>query len=296
MLTFARIFMNQRLANWGNFVLLCFIWGSSFILMKYSKDGLNALQIAAVRIFSGGLIFIPFAILHLRRIPKNKIGLVIIAGLAGNLIPAFLFALAIARNIDSSLAGILNALTPICVVVIGVLFFKDKPGNQKILGVIIGFAGVCLLTLSQQNISLHYFGYAMLIVLGTILYGINVNLVSHRLYMLSPVHLATVSMALLTIPSGFILWQQDFFYHDFNDRVLQGSILASLVLGIVGSSVATLLFYVLVKKASGLFASLVTYGIPFVAVFWGLLDGEIITLLEIGCLGIILTGVYLANK
>jgi len=69
-----------------------------------------------------------------------------------------------------------------------------------------------------------------------------------------------------------------------------------LLLGIVGSALATVLFYLLVKKAGGLFASLVTYGIPFVALFWGIIDGEKTSWLEIICLGIILSGVYLANR
>lgn len=288
--------MNHRIISWVIFVLLCIVWGSSFILMKYSTEGLNALQIAAVRIFSGGIVFLPFAFFHLCKIPRQKLGLVMIAGLAGNLVPAFLFALAIEKSIDSSLAGILNALTPICVVLIGIFFYKDRIIAEKMLGVLIGFTGVCWLTLSQQQISLHYFGYAMLIVLGTILYGINVNLVSHRLYMLQPLHLTTVSMAVLTVPSGVILWQQDFFMSDFSNRVLQVSIGASAILGIVGSSLATLLFYMLVKMSGGLFASLVTYGIPFVAVFWGVIDGEKITMTELLCLGIILLGVYLANR
>jgi drug/metabolite transporter (DMT)-like permease len=290
------VFMNHRIVSWAIFIVLCIIWGSSFILMKYSTDGLDALQIAAVRIFSGGIVFLPFAVIHLRKIPRNKAGLVILAGLTGNLIPAFLFAWAIEKNIDSSLAGILNALTPICVAVIGILFYKDRVVFHRLIGVFIGFTGVCLLTLTQQHISLHYFGYAMLIVLGTVLYGMNVNLVSHRLYMIEPLHLATVSLAILTLPSGLVLWQQNFFQLDFDNRVVQVSVGASVLLGIVGSSLATFLFYLLVKMSGGLFASLVTYGIPFVAVFWGMLDGEMITATGMISLGIILLGVYLTNR
>lgn len=288
--------MNTRIVNWTIFVLLCVIWGSSFILMKYSKQGLTPMQIAAVRIFFGGIIFVPLAFFHFARIPGKKMGMVILMGLTGNLFPAFLFAYAIARNIDSSLAGILNALTPIFVVVISLIFFKDMIRRQKILGVLIGFVGLILLTLSQSNISFQHFGYALLIVLATILYGLNVNLVSHYLRDQSPVHLATVSIALMTIPTAFVLWQQGFLQLDFNNVVIRNSIFASVILGIAGSSIATILFYILVKRAGGLFASLVTYGIPFVAISWGFLDGEKISVIEILCLFVILFGVYLANR
>jgi len=126
--------------------------------MKYSQQGLLASQIASLRIVSAGLVFLPFAIFHITKIPRKKLGVVVLTGVFGNLLPAFLFAIAIAKNIDSSLAGILNSLTPICVVVIAILFFKDRIKSQKIIGVLVGFAGLLLLTLTQENISLDNFG------------------------------------------------------------------------------------------------------------------------------------------
>ena len=288
--------MNNRFVNWIIFIVLCIIWGSSFILMKYGKEGLNPMQIAAVRIFFGGIVFVPFAFLHFSKIQRNKLGLIVLMGLTGNLIPAFLFAYAIAKNIDSSLAGILNSLTPIFVVVISLFFFKTIIRRANILGVLIGFSGLCLLTFSQSNISFHHFGYALLIVLATFFYGLNVNLVSHYLKDQSPIHLATVSIALMTIPTGLVLWQQGFLQLDFNNDTVRYSVLASVILGVAGTAIATILFYILVKKAGGLFASLVTYGIPFVAILWGLLDEEKVTALELLCLTIILFGVYLANR
>lgn len=286
--------MNNKLISWLLFILLCLIWGSSFILMKVSKEGLTAPQIAGLRIFSAGLVFLPFAISHFRQIPRSKLVLVILTGLFGNLLPAFLFAAAII-HIDSSLTGILNSLTPICVVILGILIFRDKIGSRKIMGVLVGFAGLCILTFTQKDVSLQNLGYASLVILATISYGLNVNLVSHYLQGVKPVQVASVSLAIMAIPSGLVLWQQDFFTLDFNDTVVQWSVINSAILGIVGSAIATALFYILVQKAGGLFASLVTYGIPFVALAWGFMDGEAITIIEIVCLLIILVGVFLAN-
>lgn len=292
--------MSNKFISWLIFVILCFIWGSSFKLMKDSTVALSASQIAALRIFSAGLVFVPFAFFHFPKIPRQKMGTVILSAVIGNLLPAFLFAAAMTK-IDGSLGGILNSLTPICVVIIGILFFKDKIKTQKIAGVITGFVGLVLLTVSpvlmgERSISFDNLNYLFLILAATLLYGINVNMVSHYLKGLNPIHAATVSLAFMTIPAGIILWLQGFTQLDFSDTNVKYAIAASAGLGILGSAIATALFYILVQKAGGLFASLVTYGIPFIALLWGFLDNEKITLIQIVCLLIILFGVYLANR
>ena len=148
----------------------------------------------------------------------------------------------------------------------------------------------------QSDISLDNAGYSFLVVLGTISYGFNVNLVSHYLKSVKPLHIATISLAFMSIPAALVLWQQDFLRIDFSNNTVQWALINCLLLGIVSSAIGTVLFYLLVKKASGLFASLVTYGIPFVALFWGFIDGEKTSWIDIICLGIILSGVYLANR
>jgi drug/metabolite transporter (DMT)-like permease len=287
---------NDRLVSWGIFVLLCIIWGSSFILMKASKEELTWAQIASLRIFSAGIVMLPFALFVFSKIPSKKMPLVIISAICGNLLPAYLFAGAIAKNIDSSLAGILNSLTPICVVVTGIVFFRSKIEGRKILGVVIGFAGLTLLTLAgKKGISFENVEYTLWILLATVLYGLNINIVGNYLKDVNPIHLAMVSISFMIIPTAIVLWQQNFLQLSFDDNEIMLAVIYSVMLGIVGSAIATALFYVLVKKAGGLFASLVTYGIPFVALAWGFVYGENITILQIACLGIILCGVYLAN-
>ncbi len=291
--------MKGKFISWIIFILLCFIWGSSFKLMKDSSTSLSAAQIAALRIFSAGLVFIPFALFHFSQVPKNKLGKVILSGLFGNLVPAFLFALALTR-LDASLGGILNSLTPICVVIVGVLFFKARTGRNKLIGVLTGFAGLALLTLfpvftGEKRISMEHIEFSLLIVAGTFSYGININMVAHRLQTVNPLKVATVSLAFMTIPTFLVLLQQHFFRLDFTNANVQYAVFSSAGLGIVGSALATALFYVLVKRAGGLFASLVTYGIPFIALLWDIVDGRHIPWYEYLCLGIILFGVYLAN-
>ncbi|HEY2720150.1 MAG TPA: DMT family transporter [Chitinophagaceae bacterium] len=286
----------NKLTNWLLFLLLSIIWGSSFILMKHSKEQLTASQLAALRIFSAGIVLFPFAIFHIRKIKRQKILVVILSGITGNLVPAFLFASAIAKNIDSSLASILNSLTPVFTVIIAITVFRDSIQTRKIIGVLIGFLGLILLFLSWKGINFENFKYALLILLATVLYGVNINTVGHRLKETNPVHITTVSLAFMTIPTAFILWRQDFFHLTFSETAVQWAIIEAAVLGIVGSAIATAIFYILISRAGGLFAALVTYGVPFIGILWGVLDGEKITLKQVGCLFIILFGVYLVNK
>lgn len=286
---------SNKTVNWLIFLLLSLIWGSSFILMKKSAESLTGWQIGAVRIFSAGLLFAPFALFHLPKLPARKLPFIVLSGLLGNLLPAFLFALAI-RKIDSSMEGILNSLTPLFVIVIGVLVFKDRLQNKKIAGVLVGFVGLLVLSLSKASLVQGELAYTLLILLATAFYGINVNIVGHFLKDVDPMRMATVSLFLMGIPAGILAWQQNVFSLLQYDEEARWAIGASALLGIVGSAIATAFFYVLIRRAGGLFASLVTYGIPVISILWGLLDGEQVTLIQVGCLGLILGGVYLANR
>ncbi|MBS1620742.1 MAG: DMT family transporter [Bacteroidetes bacterium] len=288
--------MNNRFISWIVFILLSFIWGSPFIIMKLSKESLPPLLITSLLIFSAGIVLLPFAVLHIAKIPRRKIGIVIIAGIFGNFLPAFLYPIAISNNIDSALAGILNSLTPIFVIILGLLFFKSRISSVKAIGVFIGFAGMCLLTLMERSIHFQNSEYALLIVLAAISYAVNILLVGHFLKDQNPFHITTVSISFLVIPTAFILWQQNFPALNFHDSGVIWSVIAVALLGITGTAIATGLFYILLKKGGGVFASMIIYGTPFVALFWGFIYHEKITALRIVSLVIILAGVYLASR
>lgn len=285
----------QNFLNWLLFIVLSIVWGSSFILMKTSAEHLNGFQIGSIRIFAAGVVFLPWAIFHISKIPVKKLGIVILTGLFGNFIPALLFASAIKENGESSLASILNSLTPLFVIVIGVFFFKTKVQSRKITGVLVGFAGLVILNLLRGPVAAGDNG-VLLILIATIFYGVTVNLVSHYLKGIDGFKIASVSLAIMAIPSCFIMWQQNVFTIARFDEEARWSIAVACLLGVVGSAIATGLYYVLIQKAGGLFASLVTYAIPIVAIMWGLLANENISAAQIGCLAIILVGVYLANR
>src|SRR6266496_4214474 len=219
----------NKLLSWGIFLLFTLIWGSSFILMKHSQYELSSVQVAALRIFSAGVVFLPFAIFHLAKLPAKKFLVVILSGVTGNLLPAFLYSIAISR-IDSSLASILNSLTPVFVVLIAILFFRDKIKLEKIAGVLLGMTGVCLLCLTK-GISFSNFGFALLILLATLSYGINVNMVGHYLKEIHPVHIATISISFMIVPTGIVLWKEDFLKLAFDETNVQWAVLEASLLG-----------------------------------------------------------------
>ena len=208
--------------------------------------------------------------------------------------PALLFASAIKENGESSLASILNSLTPLFVIVIGVLFFKSKVQNRKIAGVLVGFAGLVMLGFLRGPVDANDNGL-LLILIATIFYGITVNLVSYYLKGVDGFKIASVSLAVMAIPACVIMWQQNVFSIVRYDEEAGWSIAVAFLLGVVGSAIATALYYILIQKAGGLFASLVTYAIPIVAIMWGLLVNENITAIQVGCLAMILAGVYIAS-
>ena len=287
--------LRDKLMNWGLFTILSIIWGSSFILMKLGLESLSPYQVATIRMLSAGIVLIPFALEGFKKIPREKLGYVILSGLIGSFFPAYLFCIA-ETKIDSSLAGILNALTPLFTISVGLFFFQFQASRQKIIGVLVGFVGLCLLFLAQKNISLENFSYAFLVLIATLLYGINVNMVGKHLHDTGSMNIAAVAFTFLIIPCLLILYFTGYFSMDLFSKSILKSSGSAFLLGFGGTAIATVLYYKLVKSAGGLFASTVTYGIPFVAVFWGVLGGESINLLQCGCMGIILLGVWLANK
>lgn len=257
---------------------------------------LTAYQVASIRILSAGLVMLPFAVKGWKLIPKNKVLTVVIAGLLGNFFPAYLYCLAEIK-INSSLTSILNALTPLCAILIGVAFFQLKITWQKIFGVIVGFIGLVLLPFAAEGgISFDNLSYASLVLVATVCYGTNVHVVSRYLKEIPSVQIAAVAFSFFIPVCILILAGTGFFNLSLLQNNIPFSILASFILGALGTALASVWFYKLVKTAGSIFASLVTYGIPFIAVLWGLIFGEKVTVPEIGCLFIILAGVYLVNK
>ena len=288
--------MGKGFLNWFIFILLSIIWGSSFIMMKEGLLHLSAFQVASLRIIFSGIVLFPSAIKHFKSIPKDKVLIILLSGVLGSLLPAYLFCVA-ELGIDGALAGTLNSLTPIFVIITGALFFSSKTSANKIFGICIAFAGSILLLLSkghmQESQNLVYVSY---VVLATIFYGFNVNMVHKHLHNIGSIQIASVALTLNAIPALIVLYFTGYFNLPLSDSGILYSTGHAALLGILGTALASIIFYVLIKRAGAVFSSMVTYGIPIVANFWGIIYGEEVGLKQFGCLALILAGVYLANR
>ena len=276
-------------------MVLALVWGSSFILIKKGLIGLTALQLGSLRIIFAAVFLILIGFKSLSKIPTYKWKYIALTSLFGTFIPAYLFAIA-QTEIDSSVSSILNSLTPLNTLILGTLVFGLQFKRNQIFGILIGLIGSALLIL---NGAIHHpeqnYYYAILVLIASICYAVNVNLIKKYLHDLSPLSITTGNFMVLSLPAFIILFFSGFF-EVVNDVKVQESIMFIMILGVVGTGIANILFFKLIQMSSPVFATSVTYLIPVVAFCWGLLDNEMLTQVQFFGAFIILIGVYLSAK
>tara|TARA_B100001121_G_C18593442_1_gene575815 strand:- start:215 stop:1075 length:861 start_codon:yes stop_codon:yes gene_type:complete len=285
--------MKDIFYNYFILFFLAFIWGSSFILMKKGLVAFTDQQVAALRLFIAFLTLLPFLFKAIKDLRKTQIIPLLIIGLFGNGLPAFLFTKA-QNTLDSSFVGILNSLTPIFTLLVGIGIFGKKISIQKFIGVLIGLFGVLFLYFSSMKIN--EINYAIfLVILATICYSISINVIKIYTTNLDAISIASIAFAFIGPFAGIYLFSTDFLEIIVSDIGMQ-SFFYVCILATVCTSFALVIFNGLIKKTSAIFASSVTYLIPLVALFWGLLDKETIKLFHLIGILIILQGVYLVTK
>jgi drug/metabolite transporter (DMT)-like permease len=278
-------------------IVLSLIWGTSFILIKQGLKVFSPDEVGALRVSAATIFLLPFALLRFKELTRADYFNLFISGMMGIFIPAFLFALAQTR-LESSVAGILNTLSPVWVMILGAIFFHQRFKGYTLLGIVISFAGAVVLALSRSSSSISGFNiYALLIVLACALYGANLNWLKFRVHNINSITITSVAL-LLTGPFAMLYL---FGLTDFTQKLAEtpgawkafGYIAA---LALMSTAIANLLFTMLLKISTPLFASSVTYIMPIVAVMWGVLDGEQLFIGHFIGMIAILVGVYLANK
>ena len=289
--------MIEENKKWIFLFLLAIIWGSSFILIKKGLIGLSPMQLGSLRIIISGFILFIVGFNSLKNLSKSSIKWIALSGFLGTFFPAFLFAYA-ETEIDSAIASILNAIVPINTIVFGFLIFKINSNRKQVFGILIGFIGVTLLILNGANINPNQnYWYTFLVIIATVMYAFNINIIKKYLQNIPPLTIAVGNFIVLIIPAFLVLIYSDF----FSAQVLQGpnfsiSIFYVFLLSLFGTALAKVLFNNLVQISTPIFASSVTYIMPIVAVFWGLLDNEVFSFWQGIATLIILGGVYLANS
>lgn len=289
--------MKASAKSWIILIVLSVVWGSSFILMKKGMEAFSSDEVAGLRIAIAFLFLVPFYIKHHAiNFKKNFMGLMLM-GVFGNLIPAFLFTKA-ETQISSSLTGMLNALTPLFTIVVAFFWFKTKFKTVQLVGIMSGLVGaMVLLYFNDGGDTSTNVLYSLLVVAATICYAISVNGIKHYLSNMNSVT-ATVGAFTITGPIAlaYLFIQTDF----INDLKTNPVALSSLgyvsILAIVGSALSVIVYNTLIKEAGAVFASTCTYLIPIIAVIWGLLDGETVNLLQMSGVIVVIFSVYLINR
>jgi drug/metabolite transporter (DMT)-like permease len=278
-------------------ILLSLIWGTSFILMKRGLVVFNAGEVGSIRVIAAGLFLLPVALTKLKGLTGDQYRKLLLSGLIGIFFPAFLFATAQTR-MESSVTGILNSLTPICTLLIGIVFFGQQFRSQSLLGIVIGLAGTIILIFANYGGAVGGFNmFALLVIVACIFYGTNLNFVKFKITNLPALTITSVSIMLITPLALIYLFGMTEFTSKLSSSDGAWQALGYVVLlGIMSTSVATFLFNHLVKISTPLFTSSVTYLIPIVAVMWGVLDNEQLLWGHFVGMIAIIAGVYLANK
>ncbi|MBK7964856.1 MAG: EamA family transporter [Bacteroidetes bacterium] len=281
--------------KWVMLIVLALIWGSSFILMKQGLKGFPPEQVAAIRMVIACIASSLFAIRRFKNLKISSIKYMAIVGAVGSGIPALLFAFA-QTKLSSYLAGMLNALTPLFTMLLGVLFFRSKFNSQQIIGVLIGFIGAAGLVFIRSGGGITgEVTAAILIVIATCCYGLSVNVIKSFLMDQDALLISAISLIIVGIPYGIFLSTTDFYVRLFDVPEAKLAFLSLATLSIFGTAFASILYFSLVKSAGPLFASAVTYLMPVIALSWGIADGEILNPLHIVALFAILAGVALIS-
>lgn len=280
----------RKIRHWGVLALLSIIWGTSYILMKKGLESFSVYQVGSLRIVISFLCLLPIAIRNLKKLNRGNFLSVLIIGLFGSGIPAFLFPIA-ETKISSSLAGLLNSLSPVFTLIIGVAFYNQKTIRTQIAGVFLGLVGAVGL-LYSDSFTFNYFG--LFVVLATLLSGISSNEVT-KIRGLSGLQLTSLTFFVISpIPLIYLP------FSDFSAALETENWARNLgfiaILSIVSSATALALYYMLIKDTSPVFASLTTYFIPIVATMWGIADNEKFTVSMIYSTIFIFAGVYIISR
>jgi len=287
---------NKKLA-WALLIILSLVWGSSFILMKRGLDAFSSDEVAALRISIAFLFLLPFLIKYYKIDLKKYLPGLILMGVFGNLLPAFLFTKA-ETQISSSLTGMLNALTPLFTVLVGLFWLKIKPKAMQITGIIIGFIGAaCLMIFDAGSDDSKNIIYSLLVILATFFYAISVCGIKKYLGDINSIT-ATVWAFCITGPISliYLFGFSDFTVHVTTSPMAMSSLGYISILAIVGSALSVIAYNILIKNSGTVFAASCTYLIPVVAIGWGIFDGETVNFYQVFSIIVIILSVYLINR
>jgi drug/metabolite transporter (DMT)-like permease len=280
--------------SWIILCTLSMVWGASFFLMKKGLVAFQPEQVGALRICFSFLVLAPVLLFRFRKLQRESLPWIFLAALFGNGLPPFLFTYGLLQ-LDSGFEGILNSLTPLFTLAVGVLFFKTKVRWQQAIGIATGLAGAAVLIVMHTPFELAAMQYALAVVAATICYGISANLIKSKLQTADPLAMSAAVFSMLAPLAAAVLFSTDFTLRSMQSREAQVALLHIAVLAVFGTALSLVAFNYLIQKTNPLWASTVTYLIPVVSLMIGVADGESFRLLYVPAMLVILLGVYLAR-
>ena len=286
----------MKLNKWFYLIALSLIWGSSFILIKKALVGLEASQLGSLRIIFSSIFIFLIAWRNIFTIKKIEWKWITISAFLGSFFPAFLFAFA-EKEIDSSVASIINSIVPLNTLILGMIIFKIESTKRQIIGVLIGFFGTYLLITSGLKLNPNQnYNYAGLVILCSFLYALNVNIIKKYLQHLSALTITVGHFTAIIFPAILVFLFSDFEFSSLEKGEVKTSIFYVFILALFGTALAKIIFNKLIKISSPVFASSVTYSMLIVSIFWGIVDGEKFSIHQLIATLIIVFGVILTNK
>lgn len=290
-------FWSHPATPWIVLAILGSIWGSSFILIKYSLLAFTSDEVGNLRIAISFLALLPLLIARRKHLPWRLLPIFFVVGMCGNFMPSILYSIA-ETKIDSGIAGVLTSLTPMFTIIIAWLFFTHKFKLLQAMGIVLGFCGASLLVLfSRGGVDMTHIRYGLLVVLATVMYGTSVNVVKNYLGDIKPIDITLMSFASVGLFAlGYVFCFSDFVEHATTHPDRFTSLTTVTFLALVGTVLSTIVFYKLVQETDAIFSSLVAYIIPIVAMLWAFADGENVLPIHLAGFGLILFGVYLVKR
>ncbi len=282
--------------KWVYLLLLAFIWGTSLFFIKKATLGFDGYQVGALIMVFSAFILLPFGFKSLQKVKKKHFSALLIIALFSTFIPSFMFTIAIGK-VGVSITSILNSLTPLNTLWLGVVFFGMKFSKNQLIGLSIGLLGLLIyfLTGNFYQGSGEYI-WSLLVVFSSIGYALNTNLIMTKLRDLDALSITTATFLITLIPALLVLYYADFFTIYEHTPRQQSALLYILFKAAIGTAFAMVVYNKLVQISSPVFASSVTYLIPVVALVWGYFDNEIINTWQFIAGILILLGVYIGNR
>jgi drug/metabolite transporter (DMT)-like permease len=287
--------MPLNIKIWVSFFILTLIWGSSFILVKRGLQAFPPDQVASIRLVSAFSVMLFIALKNFKNIPRAQLKYIFFSGFLSLFMTAFFFSFA-QMGISSSVAGVLNALTPAFTFIFGVIFFHQKSKLMQIIGLALGFFGSAMLIMLNNKGQFALNVYGFFIVAATLGYGLNVNIVKRYLPDVKPLHMTSVAVSFAGILALPYLLTTNWLSIAYEHPKGMQSLLSIVILGVLGTAVAQIIFNWMLSHSTAVFASSITYFIPIVAVMWGVWDGEYFSIWHILGMACIIGGILILNK